>query len=169
MILYAYLAVVIAAAACDVWRLRIPNLLTFGLGGSFFALALLNPLAVAWASHLGAGLLVLGAGALLFRLGLLGGGDVKLWAATSLWIGMDGLPLHVLLVALLGGALALLLLIVRTMVSRLLTALPAGRRTPLPRVLTPGEGIPYGVAIAGSSLLLHEQVAQLEAGLLSAA
>ncbi len=168
MILYAYIALVLVAAAYDLWNLTIPNPLTFGLAGLFVAVALLNPLAVPWLSHLGAGLLVFLAGAVMFRFGLFGGGDVKLWAATSLWIGLDALPVHLIYVALLGGALALLLVAVRTFVPWLLASLPFMRDRPLPRVLTPGEGIPYGLAIAGSALLLSDQIAELQALVLGA-
>lgn len=166
MIVYLYAALLCAAAAFDIGRLRIPNFLTFGLAGLFFGAALLNASAVAWGSHLLAGLLVLGAGAVLFRLGMFGGGDVKLLAATSLWIGLEGLWSHLLVVALFGGVLALLLLLLRLVVGWLRARSPALRRRPLPRSLIPGEGIPYGVAIAGSALLHSGSVIELEQVLL---
>ena len=166
MILYAYLALVLVAAAYDLWSLTIPNPLTFGLAGLFVAVALLDPFAVPWLSHLGAGLLVFLAGAVAFRFRLFGGGDVKLWAATSLWIGLDALPLHLVYVALLGGALALAVAAARSVSPWLGGAFAALGARPLPRLLTPGEGIPYGVAIAGSALLLHQEVIDLQAAIL---
>src|SRR3546814_9563673 len=53
-------------------------------------------------------ILVLGIGAILFQRGILGGGDVKLWAAVALWFNLTRLPLLVLSITLAGGVLALL-------------------------------------------------------------
>src|SRR4029077_3934055 len=49
-------------------------------------------------------------GAILFARGYLGGGDVKLLSAATLWAGPAGTPELLLLTGVLGGALALFLL-----------------------------------------------------------
>ncbi len=49
-------------------------------------------------------------GAVLFARGYLGGGDVKLLAAATLWAGPAGTPTLLMLTGVLGGALALFLL-----------------------------------------------------------
>ena len=46
----------------------------------------------------------------LFSLGLVGGGDAKLFAASCLWLGPQAISPYALYAALIGGALALLLL-----------------------------------------------------------
>jgi prepilin peptidase CpaA len=139
------------AAATDLFTMTIPNRLTLGLGVAFFLLA---PIAgLAWQdilSHMGAGAAMLLAGILLFSLGWLGGGDAKLLAAASLWLGFDQLAMFLTYTAAFGGALALAILAYRgTPVSVF----------PLPgwaaRLHTKGEGMPYGVAIAAAALFVY--------------
>ena len=60
------------------------------------------------AYHVGAGLLVLAIGVLLFIPGWIGGGDAKLAAAVALWLGFENLFSYLFCVALAGGSLALL-------------------------------------------------------------
>ena len=139
------------AAATDLFTMTIPNRLTLGLGVAFFLLA---PIAgLGWQdilSHMGAGAAMLLAGILLFSLGWLGGGDAKLLAAASLWLGFDQLAMFLTYTAAFGGALALAILAYRgTPVSVF----------PLPgwaaRLHTKGEGMPYGVAIAAGALFVY--------------
>jgi Type IV leader peptidase family len=85
------------SAGYDLWMFSIPNILPLALVLLFFTAAVPNAAAVDWASQLGAGTLVFVAGAVLFRFRLMGGGDVKLFAATALWAG---LPMLLPLVAL---------------------------------------------------------------------
>jgi prepilin peptidase CpaA len=101
--------------------------------------------------HVGAGLIGLLLGVLLFIPGRFGGGDAKLLAAIALWIGLDSLFPYVLYVALAGG----IMVPVFTMM----------RSVPLPRLLlgqawalrlhNPGSGIPYGIALAAGALLVY--------------
>ena len=87
-------------------------------------------------------------GAVLFGVGIIGGGDVKLLAAVSLWVGWARLMEYVLAVSLLGGILGLVLLVGRKWVVVVEPYwLRLGVKTP--RVLQPGEGVPYGLAIGG--------------------
>jgi prepilin peptidase CpaA len=104
-----------------------------------------------WLGHLGAGLLTLAGGALLFHFRMLGGGDAKLLAAVALWFGWSSLAEYLVLVGLLGGAFGLMLLVVRRTA---LASVPAWARLglALPRVLREGEPVPYGVAIGGAAL-----------------
>ena len=139
------------AATTDVLTMTIPNRLTSGLCAAFFVLA---PVAgLGWQdvlSHMGAGSAMLLAGMLLFALGWLGGGDGKLLAVASLWLGFDQLVMFLAYVAAFGGALALAILAYR---SAPVSALP------LPgwaaRLHTKGEGMPYGVAIAAGALVVY--------------
>jgi prepilin peptidase CpaA len=82
----------------------------------------------------------------MFSRGLVGGGDVKLLAAATLWAGAGMTPALIALTALLGGALALLQLAsigLRAMLGPP-AAVPGGPARAAP--------VPYGVAIAGAAL-----------------
>lgn len=92
-------------------------------------------------------------GYLLFIFNVMGGGDVKLLAALALWCGL-GMPLaeFILYSAVLGGGLTLLILFSRLPAAFLGSLM---KKTPnLPRVLSFGEPIPYGIAIAVGFLII---------------
>lgn len=139
------------AAATDLLTMTIPNRLSVALCAAFLLIA---PLAgLSWQdilSHLAAGSLMLLAGIVLFALGWMGGGDGKLLAVASLWLGFEPMTLFLAYVAALGGALALLILAYRKW--------PAGA-LPLPnwalRLHAKGEGMPYGIAIAAGALAVY--------------
>ncbi|MGE5476602.1 MAG: prepilin peptidase [Bacteroidales bacterium] len=94
--------------------------------------------------HLGTAMLALLVSVLLYSLGWMGGGDVKLATAVFLWAG----PAHgigiLVLVTLAGGALAVLGL-VACLMTRL--PLPAWGMRGLGLISTE-RGVPYGVALA---------------------
>ncbi len=92
------------------------------------------------AIQLGIGLLILAFFAGAFALGQMGGGDVKLIAALSLWLPVQPLIWMLVLMALLGGALTVVMLIDKW----------ARRQTATPE-------IPYGVAIAIAGLLVMRE------------
>jgi prepilin peptidase CpaA len=139
------------AAATDLLTMTIPNRLSIGLCAAFLVLA---PVAgLGWQdilSHMAAGSGMLLGGILLFSLGWLGGGDAKLLAAASLWLGFDQLVMFLAYVAVFGGVLATAILAYRST--------PAGA-WPLPgwaiRLHTKGEGMPYGMAIAAGALAVY--------------
>lgn len=81
---------------------------------------------------------LLAAGLVLFGLGIMGGGDVKLVTATALWLGAAHVPRFLLLTALAGGVLAAAFLF-----RRLIGATGAAS----------GETLPYGVAIAFGGII----------------
>jgi prepilin peptidase CpaA len=83
-------------------------------------------------SAVAAGLLVLVAGTLPFSMGMIGGGDVKLIAASGFVFGLVELLPMVIYTALLGGVVAIVILGLRRF---------AG--------LDPSVRVPYAVAIAG--------------------
>lgn len=144
-------ALVVYAAAMDVFTMRIANGISIALVLTFFIAALVAGLSLDQVVvHLGVGLAVLIANMLLFQLRLIGGGDAKLLSAASLWIGYGQLVPFIAYVTIFGGLLALLILGYRS--------LPAAA-LPLPpwavRLHQRGEGIPYGVAIAAGALLVY--------------
>jgi prepilin peptidase CpaA len=143
----------IFAAAMDLLTMTIPNRISLALVAGFLAAAPLAGLSLeAFLTHVGVGLAVLAAGVGMFALGWMGGGDAKLLAAASLWIGFDKLLMYFGQVAILGGVLAIAILIYRKLPVRAL---------PMPewalRLHVKGSGIPYGLAIAGAALLMYPE------------
>ena len=98
------------AAGFDMRSKEIPNTISIVLGlAALIAAALgLHPLPW-WDIALGFGV-AFGGSFLLFALGVLGGGDVKLLAALGLTLGLRAFLPFVLITSVAGGALALLAL-----------------------------------------------------------
>jgi prepilin peptidase CpaA len=144
-------ALVIIAGLTDVTSFTIPNRVSLLLvaGYALAAPALGRPLpeiGVDIAVGLGALIVAIG----LFSMGWIGGGDAKLFAAASLWLGWSGLPLFLMATALAGGALALVLLQVR---AAWLRPYLSGGPAWLARLAAPESAVPYGVAIAVGALV----------------
>lgn len=143
-------ALVVAAALRDAMSYTIPNWISA-------ALVLLFPLAALAAGlslpaiglHFGVGVGVLAAGMAMFALRWVGGGDAKLLAAASLWIGWPALTSFLLTAALAGGGLATVLILMRSTLFR-----PLALMGPpwVARLAEPGEPVPYGVAICIGAL-----------------
>jgi len=146
-------ALLLAACWADVATRRIPDslpaaLVLLGLGQAVLAGGFLA------ASIAGLGSLL--AGWVLWKRGLLGGGDVKLLAGAATIAGPAGLPALAFGTAVLGGVLALPFLLARRPG---LVLAPAGRAAgPLRRGLRAerrrlrrGGPLPYAVAIAGGT------------------
>jgi prepilin peptidase CpaA len=138
----APLALLAAAAACDLrWRL-IPNALTAALAaGGLIAAGLAGWPAGAASAAAAAG--VFAGGAALFAAGAMGGGDVKLAAALALWLPAGATPGFLLLTSLAGGALAL-----GWGGWRLAAGLSRGERAAAAWRAAMTAEAPYGVAIA---------------------
>lgn len=148
-LLLVFPAVMIFAALSDLFTLKIPNRLSIILVAVFFPLALLAGLPLeTMAMHVAAGAGILLIGFILFSTGTLGGGDAKLLAAASLWVGLAPLVDFFTYVALIGGALAVGILIYRRVPDESL----AGPDWAL-RLHDKSIGIPYGIAIAGAALI----------------
>jgi prepilin peptidase CpaA len=141
--------VAVAAGVRDLTTMTIPNWMSLVLLAAFIPAALLAGLGwQALLAHLGVGLAALTIGIGLFALRVIGGGDAKLMAALSLWIGPDGVLLFVLWTAVVGGLFSLGLILARRQFA-------GGAPGPawLGRLLEPGGDIPYCVAIAAGALL----------------
>lgn len=150
-LLCVFPAVMIAAALRDVTTMTIPNWMSGVLIAAFFPAAFVagvGPGAMLVHLAVAAGVLVVAAG--MFALRWLGGGDAKIMAAASLWLGLGALAEFVLFTALAGGAFALALLQAR----RFAPSYAAGPVW-LGRLLTPNGDVPYGVAIAIGALAAY--------------
>ncbi len=148
-------ALLLAAAAYDLCTYTIPNLLPVALFCLFvvymivlFAAGESLPLRNL-AMHAGAAALALGAGAALFAKGWIGGGDAKFFSAVCLWLGFGTMAEYTLAASLAGGALTVLLLLIRR--------LPVAAFIKAPWVLRladPEAGVPYGVALAVGAVMV---------------
>jgi prepilin peptidase CpaA len=150
------------AAGWDLASFTIPNLLSAAVAAAFILFLALVPLgasAIAW--HLAAGFAGLIAGFTLFALGYIGGGDAKLFAAVTLWLGFHDLAAYALAASLLGGLLTLAILALRQYP---LPAL-AARQAWIIRLHAEKSGIPYGVALAAGAFVLlpHTEIFRLAA------
>jgi len=145
-----YVLALAAAGMSDLVRYQIPNSLSAALVASFGLVALLLPGTVI-VNHVLAGVAVFGVTTVLFAIGVCGGGDVKLLGATALWMGWSNLPDFLLLMALIGAALALSLLLVRRLV-RSTVLVTTGVRAR--RLFSKDAGVPYGIAIAVAGLVM---------------
>jgi prepilin peptidase CpaA len=147
LIALAGFAVLMAAAAFeDVRRLVIPNAVVLGLCVLWLLQLAATP-AISFAGSAGAALCaaaVFASGALLFARGLMGGGDVKLLTAATLWAGPTSTPMLLVAIAVLGGILTLALWAPPALRAVLTPAVAASKQVP----------VPYGVAIAGASLIV---------------
>lgn len=150
----AFVILQLLSAAYDLWVFRIPNTLPIALVLLFFSAAVPNAASVDWASQLGAGTLVFAVGAVLFHCRVMGGGDVKLFAATALWTGLPMLFPLVGLTAILGGLLALILKFLAPCTLAVLSRIPIIDPRLVPHSLAASREIPYGIAIAASALVL---------------
>lgn len=146
--LAALLLLFLALAALeDLWRLEINDWVCAAIaGGAFLAVAMDGPAGELWQNLLLFALL-LGAGTLFFVRGWMGGGDVKMLAACSLWFNLDQGWKMLVAVAIAGGIETLTVMLLRVL------PWPPSLRKGL-AVLQRGEGIPYGVAIAAGVALI---------------
>jgi len=147
-----FTGVMTAAAFEDFRRLVIPNLLPVALCVLWLIYFAAAPSLYGGLAAIGCAAAVFFVGALLFARGWLGGGDVKLLSAATLWAGPAGLGPLLMFTAVIGGALALLWLT------------PTGRhlivwtRNLLSSPVSTEGGlaapIPYGVSIAAAGLIV---------------
>ena len=144
--------VMILAMVSDLRSFEIPNYLSLTLVLIYPLAALsagLSWQAVLWAFALGG--LMLAAGIIIFMLGLIGGGDSKLLAAAVVWTGQERLLDFLVVTALIGGVLALALLLFR----RLPLAIGLARFPAMRQLHTKKQEIPYAVAIGSAGLILY--------------
>jgi prepilin peptidase CpaA len=149
-ILWVFSFLVLIASVRDIVSYTIPNWVSLALAIAFVPAALIcgvAPMPLIEAVGLGVAMLIVGMA--LFALKWMGGGDAKLLAAASLWLGIPGFAPFLLYTGLAGGVLALGLLALRSAwVRPLALAGPAW----VGRLATPGAATPYGVAIAAGAL-----------------
>ena len=147
--------IVTLAAVYDATTLTIPNWLSIALVGLFPVAVLLAGIDfTAIGVHVGIGLAALLAGMVLFAFHFIGGGDAKLFAAVSLYMGLPDVGTYLVYVAFVGGGLALVLMMARR------AALMGISMDWFLRFTRGGSVIPYGIAIAlgGLAVLPETQI-----------
>lgn len=144
------------AAAMDMLTMTIPNRVSLLLVGAFFVAAYFAGLPKQQVlEHVGTGALVLVICFALFAFGVFGGGDAKLLAASSLWIGFDHLLSYVVGISLAGAALAILVIYARSHFPEGSVNAPRW----VLRLQARESGMPYGLAIAAAALWIYPQTA----------
>jgi prepilin peptidase CpaA len=155
----AFPCLLIYAAWHDISTMTIPNWVSIALGVAFIPAALTCGLSAPQIGmHLAVGAATLLICATLFYLNIFGGGDAKVISAASLWMGLAGANRFVFCMAVAGGCLALLLIILRRMKI-------SSKRPWAKRLLSPSEGAPYAVAIAIGALLAAPASPMLATGM----
>jgi len=148
-----FAALMVLAAVEDLRRLVIPNALTLSLCVLWPFYVFATPTLIATLGALACAAAIFLVGALLFSRGYMGGGDVKLLAVAVLWAGPARVVPFLLLTGVLGGMLALFLLIPpgAHLVSLTRAKLGPGDASLKSGLATP---VPYGVAIAAAAMIV---------------
>jgi len=149
--LIAFALLLVAAGWQDLRTMRIANALPLAVVAVFAIWAVIGLAAgtltvtdIAWALACAIGLFL--AGAVVFAVGAMGGGDVKLAAAAGLFAGPSLLPDFLTITALVGGLLGLAI-VAGAPVSPAISASAGGTVRARLR-----GGLPYGPAIAAGGL-----------------
>ena len=152
--LFVFPVLMAYAASSDLLTMRIANWLVILVALAYVGLALLA--GVSW-NEMGmaaaAAAIVLAVAFAFFAFGWIGGGDAKLVAATTLWVGFGLMLQYLIYAALLGGALTLIILWFRRY------PLPAwlSKHAWLDRLHNPKTGVPYGITLAAAALLVYPE------------
>lgn len=147
------------AAVMDIFTMTIPNRISIALIAGFPVVAYMAGLPMATVlMHVAAFGIVLALGMFLFNYNLLGGGDAKLLATATLWVGLESMLPFLAIVTVCGGTLSIIFLAFRK--------IPLGA-SPLPewvaRLHTQGNGIPYGLAICAGGMFIFPKTAIFKA------
>lgn len=154
LIITIFPAAMALAAAMDLLTMTVPNRIALLLVGGFAVLAPL--VGLGWAEiglHVALAAAALIVTFAMFSFGWIGGGDAKLFAATCLWLGPALILDYAVYAALIGGALTLMILALRSM------PLPAVLNSQgwIARLHSPKTGVPYGIALAAAGLLVYPE------------
>ncbi len=145
----------VAAAVSDLRGLLIPNAYSAGIVLAFIPAYIVflifakdSGFFEGWGSHLGAFAIVFAVSFLLFSFNMFGAGDSKLATAYALWAGMGGLSAFIFYMALVGGLLGVVTLLLR----KHKPFKNAKDGTWIARAQAGENAVPYGVAISAGAL-----------------
>lgn len=147
----AFAALVLTGAVRDLISYTIPNWISVAILALLPVAILAADVTLATAGlHVAIGVGVLIAAMAMFAFRWIGGGDAKLLAAASFWMGWPAVMDFMLWTALTGGVLAVILMSMRRAPLRPLVLLGPSW---LVKLSEPGGAAPYGVAIAAGALM----------------
>jgi prepilin peptidase CpaA len=150
---FAFCLAVIYGALSDVATYTIPNWVSYGLAALFVVFAALTWDRTPVLLHAGLGLAVFLICIVFWKLGWLGGGDVKFVGAIALWMGPANILPFLILLAALSGVFVLLL-----QYGRRWNAYLQGSRLPefVKRMIRKAEenACPYGLPAAIAALIV---------------
>jgi prepilin peptidase CpaA len=152
--LLVFPALMAYAASSDLLTMTIPNRVAIALTAGYLAFAIFLQIPLATIGlHLACGALVLSITFAMFCFGWMGGGDAKLAAATSVWLGWSLVLEYGLVASVVGGVLTLGILLARQW------PLPPTlmRHKWIERLHDARTGIPYGIALAFAGLVIYPQ------------
>lgn len=157
--LFFFPVAMVIAASSDLLTMKISNKLVLILTAGFLIVAIATNLPLQqFAMHVLCALIVLAVAFGLFALRLIGGGDAKLAAATTLWLGFGMTLPYLAYTALFGGVLTILILVMRGVPLN-----PAlARMGWLARLHNKRSGIPYGIAMAVAGVMVYSNSAIFE-------
>ncbi len=143
------LLLLLAGAAEDAWRLQISDWISGMIAVlAFVAVAMAGPIVGLWQNIL-LFVAVLVIGTMMFARGWMGGGDIKLLAASALWFDLSSGWRLLVAITISGGIVALGVILVRKL------PWPEQMRERI-LLLKRREGIAYGIAIAlGVALMAY--------------
>ncbi len=151
------IALVIIAMLSDLVQMRIPNVISVAIIFLFPVAFLGGETPPPILDHVGAMLVVLVAGIILFAFKILGGGDVKFLSSLALWTGFGLLPSFVVILSLVGGVQVVLILVLRKY-SDAIEYLLANTKIVLPEWFHREGGVPYGLSIGIAILIIFERL-----------
>lgn len=147
-------ALMVFAAASDLFTMTISNRISLALVAGFLVLALFGGMGMHdFLMHLGAGAAVLIVAFACFAIGQVGGGDAKIAACVGLWFGFGHILDFLLFASLFGGALTLLLLYARQWP----LPYPLNGQAWLLRLHDKRSRVPYGIALAFGALIVYPE------------
>jgi prepilin peptidase CpaA len=120
--LAAFVGLLIAVAVSDVRSMTIPNRYSAAVVLLYPIYAVAAPHGVDWVDGAIVGGVALSIGFVLFAMRFAGGGDVKFFAAVALWAGSHNVAELAVITALVGGVMAVTMIIHRRMTAPRTTA-----------------------------------------------
>ncbi len=148
-----YTGILIWMAASDIREFRIPNAANLTLFLLFFPTALILPQEVNWLHHGGAALLIFAITTGFWMLGWFGGGDVKMFTALALWAGLPYLMVMMFTISLMGGLLAVVIVLLRRFAPRFCPSNEVSQEIVWPKWLNGRPSMPYGAAITCGAII----------------
>lgn len=145
---------VLWAIANDIYCYRIPNIVNLAIIILFSIALFASNAPLSWQNALISFAVIFAVGFAFFIANIMGGGDVKMLAALSLWVEFNSSLLEfILIISVLGGLLTIGLILSRKYIPYLLVKI---NRTDvdIPILFSHGQPVPYGIAIGIAFLWL---------------